>query len=52
MFWDQGKKHYQEEVLFYELLSQAGGDGHGGGYNDSQGTSGQSISPINVDASG
>lgn len=21
LFWDQGKKHYQEEMLFYELLS-------------------------------
>lgn len=38
MFWDQGKKHYREEMLFYELLSQAGDERYGGGSNGSQGT--------------
>ena len=37
-FWDQGKKHYREEMLFYELLSQAGDERYGGGSNGSQGT--------------
>ena len=22
MFWDQGKRHYHEEMVFYELLTQ------------------------------
>ena len=51
MFWDQGKKHYRE-MLFYELLSQAGDERYGGGSNRSQGTSEQSINPINMDATG
>ena len=30
MFWDQGKWHYCEEMVFYELLTQLDGQNDGG----------------------
>lgn len=41
MFWDQGKKHYQEEMIFYELLLRVDDESH---------TEVPSVVPIDVDA--
>ena len=30
MFWDQGKRHYHEEMVFYELLTQLDNQNDGG----------------------
>ena len=29
MFWDQGNRHYHEEMVFYELLTQIDGQNDG-----------------------
>lgn len=53
MFWDQGKKHYREEMIFYELLSQRDSDPHcdaGSSTSATQDAVRSSIAPIDVDA--
>ena len=53
MFWDQGKKHYQEEMIFYELLSRRDDEPHCDTESSTTATQGavrSSIAPIDVDA--
>jgi hypothetical protein len=50
MFWDVGKRHYNEEMVFYELLSRLDGEGRMDAPNTAlQETSDLSNKPIDVD---
>ena len=50
MFWDVGKRHYNEEMLFYELVSRLDSEGHTDAQNlTPQETSSAANEPIEID---